>query len=132
MRRVEVQPILLRDATLTIGDDDFSAGVGEAAFVPSAEWVTDVDLRGVVRASLTSVEWTLALSHLQDDAAASLTRYLLEHAGAVRATVLTLRAGGVAWAADVVMVPGPVGGTPDALLTASVTLPLVGSPAPVG
>lgn len=132
MAVVGLQPISLRDAVLTIAADDFTAAVGEVSFVPEVdyEWLP-VGFGGYQVPAPSGTRWVAMIGYAQDvDTPGGLTRYLLGNAGQVRAVVFTPRAAGAAQvSADVLIIPGKVGGTAgDGPLVAQVTLPVLGDP----
>lgn len=130
MVAVGVTPIQMKDATLTIAGDDFTAAVSSVKLSPSPTWRTGTDLLGRQRrAVLVAVAWSCRVGLLQDVEAGSLLRYLALHAGEVVEAVFTPKVGGAAYSVSVVLVPGDVGGTAADLLAADVDLPVIGSPA---
>lgn len=129
MAVIGVVPIQMKDATLMIAGDDFTAAVSSVTFTPSPQWILAQDIFGRRRrAVLASVSWSCRVSLLQDGSATSLHRYLLAHAGESKVVVFTPEAGGVAYMATVVLAPGNIGGTAADLLQADVDLPVTDGP----
>lgn len=128
MTVVGAAPISLRDATLTVASDDYSAAVNEVRFEPRAEWVWAPDLTGPGIPVLGAVRWTLVLGVMQDLATGSLSRYLLANAGATKTMIFTVTTGGPTVTASVVVVPLTLGGPSGQILTSSPELPVVGAP----
>lgn len=122
-------PYAMNAATITLGADDWTAGVTQAELQPqSGEVVTGV---GGHKHRATS-QWQLALGHLQDADVAGLTRYLFDHEGDTVDFVLTPSAEGISWTGEVVLSPTAIGGTGGTTLAqASATLEVVGRPIPV-
>lgn len=130
MATVGVTPIQMKDATLTIAGDDYTAAVSSVTLTPTPTWRTGVDMLGRQRrAVLVSVAWSCRVGLLQDVESGSLLRYLALHAGEMVGVVFTPKAGGAAYSATVVLAPSDVGGAAADLLESSVDLPVIGSPA---
>jgi hypothetical protein len=129
---VDLTPITLRAATLQVGADDFTAAVDQVTFVPDPtfEWLTPPMRTGVAAPVFKGVSWTCVLGHAQDLTPGSLTRYLLAHVGERRTVLFTPQPGSgqPVVTADVLVMPGQVGGDTEGPLTAEATLPVVGAP----
>lgn len=126
---VELHPIHMKNAVLTVESDDFSDSVGEVTFVPSASTVPLLGWNGVPFAhSVASVMWVVTLAFAQDIQSGSLSRLAMDHYGETREVVFTPVAGGVSITASVMLLPGALGGLPGQTLSATVTLPVVGEP----
>ena len=125
---VDAAPISLREATLTVDADDFTAAVNEVLFEPDVEveWLPDIASGGVP--IVTRVRWQVTIGVMQDLTAGSLTRYLLSNIGAMKTLVFTPLAIGPSVTAEVRIVPAQVGGPSGQILTASPTFPVVGVP----
>ena len=128
MATVGLQPITLRDATLTVGEDDFTAAVEKVLITPEARWTWAERLRGPDFPVREGVRWTCTLGFAQDLTPGSLTRYLLEHVGQTRTVLFTPQAGGESVLAQVMVMPGRVGGDPYGTLTSEAVLPMFGAP----
>lgn len=143
MAVIGLQPIMLKDATFTVAEDDYTASVTQVVFTPQVLWTWHEDIcsGGTATPVYAGVRWTVSVGYLQDLSAGypfdengtirtalPLTTYLLEHAAQTRTVVFAPKAGGTAVRADVMIVPGPVGGVPNQQLTSQVTMPLFEEP----
>lgn len=127
--KTPTSPYAMNAATLTLGADDWTAGVTQAELQPqNGEVLTGIGghkFRG-------SALWQLVLGHLQDADVAGLTRYLFDNEGETVAFTLEPVDGGITWGGEVVLAPTAIGGTGGtALAQASATLEVVGRPVPV-
>lgn len=127
MATVSVSPITLKNATLTVASDDYTAAVTSVTFEPSAEWEWVDSLLGNSYPLLSRVRWECSVEWLQDMTASSLTRYLLNNTGKV-VTVVFTPVVGKSVTATVMLVPGSLGGGVENLLTSTASLPVSGSP----
>jgi len=130
MATIAVKPIFLRDVVLTIAANDYQAHVSTVEFAPSGNIVT---WQGLTPESVFSfavpATWTCNLSYAQDwETPDSLSRYLFEHEGETVVARFEPTAGGPAFTADIILVPGTIGGAVSAVGTASVTLGVEGRP----
>ena len=116
-------PYSLKNATLAIAADDYTAAVTQVQFAPSTATSTVRTIDGVAHRDQSTAEWACTVAFVQDLAAGGLLRYLLDHDGESKAVTFTPKAGGPSIAATLVVSPGTIGGTAGAdLTTASVTL----------
>jgi len=122
-------PYAMNAATLTLGADDWTAGVTQAELQPqNGEVVTGIGGHKYRAPSL----WQLVLGHLQDADVAGLTRYLFDHEGETVTFELAPVEDGITWSGEVVLSPTAIGGTGGtSLAQASATLEVVGRPTPV-
>lgn len=131
MAQINVQPLYLKDVTLTIGTDGYEKHVSAVTLTPSVSTATfkGLDTEAVFTQASTA-SWTCELSYVQDwNTADSLSEYLFNNAGSeVTMTFAPESAGGGSFSADVIIVPGAVGGTVDAYATSTVSLPVQGQP----
>ena len=123
-----MQPYVLKDAVLTIAADDFTAAISQAVFVPQAVWSWHDSLASTATPIFERVRWTCTLSYLQDLTDGSLALYLIEHIAETKEIIFTPVAGGKSLRADVMIVPGQVGGVTNQLATATATMPLFDEP----
>ncbi len=124
-----MQPYVLKNAVLTIAADDFTAAIAQAVFTPQVSWTWHRGLCDIAGFPVfDSIRWTVTLSYLQDLADGSLTMYLLEHVTETKEIIFTPVAGGKSVRADVMIVPGQVGGVTNQLATATATMPLFDEP----
>lgn len=130
MTVVNIEPVSLKDAILQVEDSDYSTSVGQVTFTPSAQWEWMRRWDNAAEPVLTGITWTVTISYAQDiETPMSLTQYLLEEFGNARTMTFYNRDGGRAVQASVLCIPGQLGGVPGQPLSATVTLPLFGSPA---
>lgn len=124
-----MQPYVLKNAVLTIAADDFTAAISQALFTPQVQWGWRDALCSTTSTPVyKGIRWTVTLSYLQDLTDGSLTMYLLEHVAETKEVVFTPVAGGRSLRADVMIVPGQVGGVTNQLATATATMPLFDEP----
>ena len=123
-----MQPYVLKDAVLTIAEDDFTAAISQAVFVPQVVWSWIDRLASASTPMFERVRWTCTLSYLQDLTDGSLALYLIEHVAETKEVIFTPVAGGKSLRADVMIVPGQVGGVTNQLATATATMPLLDTP----
>ena len=117
-------PYSLKDATLTIDVDSFSSHVSQVQFDPSTSSSTWRAINSHVIRDQSTAEWACTIALVQDLAATSLHRYLVEHEGEKKPVVFTPVASGPAISATLVISPSSIGGTADGS-TASSTVTLV-------
>ena len=131
MATISVSPIVLKDCTLTIASDDYEAHVSQVQFDPSNSSVTWQGLTPTATHTDTSSStWTCTLALAQDwETTNSLSRYLFENEGQTKSMTFEPKAGGASFTANVIIVPGSIGGTVNQFATATVTLPVSGRPA---
>lgn len=123
------KPTSLKNATLTIVADDYTAAVSQVQFDPSVSATSWTGIGGNVVRDQGVPEWTCTLGLAQDLTAGSLTRYLLANAGTKKAAVFTPAAGGESISATLVIAPSTLGGSADGnIMTASVQLSVDGQP----
>lgn len=129
MDAIDLRPIGLRDAQLVVDGDDYTAGINEVSFDPSVEWDFVPTFAGAFAPRMVGVAWTVTLGMAQDfETAESLTLWLVANAGQRRTVTFAPRDGAATVTADVLVMPGRLGGPSAELLTSSVQLPLFGQP----
>jgi len=122
-------PYSLKNATLAIEADDFTAAISQVQFTPSTSTATWRGIGGNVVKDQSKAEWSCTLAFAQDLAPEGLLRYLLDHDGDKKEVVFTPVAAGPTVTATLVMSPGDIGGTAGADLAASsVSLAVDGRP----
>lgn len=134
MTAIAVAPIVLKDVTLKIGNDNYEAHVSQVEFVPTASVVNWKGLSpSAVFAFPTSATWVCNLSYAQDWVTPnSLSRYLYDHEGEViEGCTFEPQAGGPGWQADLLITPGAIGGTVDSVAVGTVSLGVQGRPTPI-
>jgi len=116
-------PYSLKNATLSIAADDYTAAVTQVEFAPSTATSTVRTIDGVAHKDQSTAEWSCTVGFVQDLAAGGLLRYLLDHDGESKAVTFTPKSGGPSIDATITVSPGRIGGTAGAdLSTATVTL----------
>jgi len=116
-------PYSLKNATLSIEADDYTAAVTQVEFTPSTATSTVRTIDGVAHKDQSTAEWSCTIGFLQDLDAGGLLRYLLDNDGETKSVVFTPVTAGPSISADLVVSPGTIGGTAGAdLTTATVTL----------
>jgi hypothetical protein len=123
-------PIILGNALLTFGADEYQGHVSSATFTPSS---SIVNWRGLTPTSSYSfpvtATWTLDLELAQDwESADALSRYLFENEGETVSVTFEPVNGGETVTADVIITPGAIGGAVDAVAVSSVSLGVKGKP----
>ena len=129
METIPLRAVALRDAVLTVADDAYTAGVNEVTFVPEPEWEWDQPLHGDPEPAIVGVRWSVVLGYAQDfSTPKALAIYLVENAAQRRTLTFTPRAGGRPVTADVLIIPGHLGGPSGELLAATAEMPVYGRP----
>jgi hypothetical protein len=131
MAVIPVTPLFLKDTLIEIAGSDYAPAVSSVAFTPTSTSVTFTGLKkDAVFTDVGNTTWTVALTFVQDwDTATSLSRYLFTNAGKTVAMKFTPRFGtGPSFTANVVIVPGAIGGAVGAATVSTVTLGVSGAP----
>lgn len=124
-------PYAMKNATLTFGEDDYTAAVSQAELQPSTNTSTWKGVGGNTITGTDNASWVLALGLAQDDDPAGLMRYLFDNEGAEVPVTLVPVADGTSWAATVIVSPTNIGGTAGSdLAQSTVSLAVVGKPVP--
>jgi hypothetical protein len=130
MPAISVAPIILTDVLLTVGTEDYEAHVSQVEFTPAS---TTVSWKGLTPASVhtfgATATWTVTLAYAQDWVTVnSLSQYLFNNEGDTVTMTFKPKAGGPGFTADIIITPGAIGGTVDAVAVATVTLGVSGKP----
>ena len=130
MAAISVQPFIMRDCTFSVATDSYEAHVSQVEFTPTSSIVT---FKGLAPTAVfnfgSSATWVCTLAYAQDwSTANSLSRYLHENEGEEIAVVFEPVAGGPTISATLIVTPGAIGGTVDAVAVASVSLGVQGKP----
>lgn len=136
MAVIEVQPIVVNDLVLHLGDtttgNDFQKAISSAILTPSSSNVTFQG--GTPDAAFTfpgSTTWALELTYAQDvSTPGSLSEFLWTNRGQQLAFTLEPKAGGTSWDGEVIIAPGAAGGAVSAVATSTVSLGVQGEPTP--
>lgn len=133
MSKPAVNPFTLDDCLLTLGADDYEAHVSGVEFVPTSQTLRWKGLSPTsIHTRQTKAEWSARIAFAQDwENPASLSNYLLDHAGEeVPATFEPIN-GGQAFTATLVLAPPPIGGNRDAWAVGEATCGVIGKPVKV-
>jgi hypothetical protein len=126
-------PFTFRDATVQIGTDNYEAAISKAEIVPTTATVVFKGVApGASFTDVTEASWVANIEYAQDwSNPDSLANYLHEHAGeTVDMTFVPKRGTGQpSVTAEVILVPGSIGGTVDQTAKGSVSLGVNGKPA---
>lgn len=136
MAQIAVVPIVLKDARLTVGTDNYEKHVNVARLVPNTSvekktWQGFTPATSFTDSGTPVTDWTLELEYAQDwETANSLSTYLLTNAGTTKTVKLQPQSGvgKKTFTVTVTIVPGPVGGPVNEYATASVSMPVTGQP----
>lgn len=116
-------PYALKNATLSIETDDYTAAVTQVEFSPSVATSTVRTIDGVAHKDQSTSEWNCTIGFIQDLDPSGLLRYMLDHDGESKSVSFVPESGGPTITADLVVSPGAIGGTAGAdLAVGSVTL----------
>ena len=130
MAQIAVQPIYLKDCVLSVAGSDFEKAVSSVSFTPSVATATFKGLEPTaVFTNVGSSTWMVDIAYAQDwETTGSLSAYLFANEGAEVTLTFEPVNGGSSWSADVIIVPGAVGGAVDSYAVATVSLPVQGRP----
>ena len=125
-------PFTFRDATVQLGTDNYEAAISKAEIVPSSSTVVFKGVTpGATFTDVTEPSWVVNIEYAQDwGNDDSLANYLHTHAGeAVPMTLVPkVGTGQPSVTANVILVPGSIGGTVDQTAKGSVSLGVIGKP----
>lgn len=127
---INVAPVTWAKYGLKIGTDNYEKHVDSVTLTPTTPVSTFKGAGdGQVDKSAGKADWKLDLNYAQDwSTTNSLSIYLLNNIGQTKAVEFFPLGAGPKFAANVLIVPGAVGGKIDDSGTASVTLEIVGQP----
>jgi len=130
MPAIAVAPFVLKDATFTVALDSYEAHVSQVQFDPTTQ---QLQWQGLTpSASFTDVgspSWAATIAYAQDwKTPNSFSQYLYDHQGETIAATFTTNPGAGAWAVNLIITPGAVGGAVNAYAVATVTLGISGQP----
>lgn len=130
MASVAVTPLFMKDVLFQVGTDSYEKALSQVEFVPASSVETFTALSpGAVYTDASPATWTCVLTFVQDwGTADSLCNYLFDNEGSTVSATFEPIAGGPTITADIVIVPGSIGGTIGGATTSSVTLGVVGKP----
>lgn len=130
MTDIAVEPIIMTASTLKVGADNYEAHVSTVSLDPSASSVTWKGLSPAATfTKVSKATWVCNLAYAQDwETANSLSNYLYDHEGETIAVEFAPEDGGQAWAVNLVITPGAIGGAVDTVAVGSVALGVSGRP----
>ena len=130
MADIALTPILMSDVELTLGANDYEGSVSSVEFVPTSNIVNWKGLTPTASYSFPATPtWQCNLSFAQDwETTNSLSRYLYDHQGETIAASFAPKAGGSSFTADLIVVPGSIGGAVDSVAVGTVSLGVQGRP----
>lgn len=131
MTVISPTPLVIKDALVQVAVDSYEAAVTSVAFTPSASVITATAVApGAVYTDVSPATWTADITFLQDwNDPASLANYLFDHEGETVAMTFQPKNGdGASFSAEVVIVPGAVGGAVGVFAETTVQLGVVGKP----
>lgn len=131
MPQIQHSPLVLKDMIMSLGDNSFEKAVSAAVFTPTAPTISWQG--GTPDASFTDTgraTWVCALTYGQDwDTVGSLSEYLFDNEGLVVPALFRPKNGkGSSFSATLVITPGSIGGTVNAVSEATVNLGVQGKP----
>lgn len=123
---IEVQPLVLKDVILTIGEagSDYRKHADGVTFTPASAQQTWTGLGLNTHTDSSAATWTAVISYVQDwDSADSLSRYFYENEGKTVPMTFQPKSGsGASFTANVSITAGAIGGAVNTFGTTSVTL----------
>lgn len=125
-------PLYFDDCELKIGTDDYGAAISSAVLTPTPNTQSFIGLKPTAEFHAGRPTWALEITFAQDwENATSLSRKLWTSQGTVieDCTLKPVTGGGETFTVDLFITPGAVGGAARAHATATVSLPVVGTPA---
>ncbi|MBP1326733.1 hypothetical protein JOF28_001965 [Leucobacter exalbidus] len=127
---IDIAPLYMDGADLSIEGDDYAAHISGASFVPTSSTVTWTGAKPNATFTRQSrATWVLTLNYAQDwESAKSLSQYLHDHEGKVVDIILAPVTGGKAFTASVTIAPGTIGAEINTFGTSTVSLGLNGRP----
>lgn len=130
MADIVLEPILLSNVLLTLGDNDYQGSVSKVEIAPTSSIVNWKGMTPAASYSFpTSSTWACNLEYAQDwETTNSLSRYLHDHEGETVEATFEPKNGGASFTATLVIVPGTIGGSVDTVATATVALGVRGKP----
>lgn len=127
-------PLYLDDCIVSIDGNDYAAAVNSATFTPNAAVARFRGLKATANYKHGTTDWNLDLNYVQDwDAEApalSLSQFLHDNEGETIEDVSFRPSSGTGdtFTADIVIVPGSIGGTAEQFGAVSVSLGCVAKP----
>ncbi len=129
MATITVEPIVLKNALLSIGLDNYEKHVSSVELVPAPNAQTFHGLGDNSNVISGKTTWTANISFAQDwKTADSLSKYLFNNQGEIKHMTFSPENGvGDAFEGDILIQPGSIGGAVDSIAVTSITLPVQGA-----
>ena len=89
-------PYSIKSASFTVVADDYASAISQVQFDPTSSPTKFTAINGNIVKDASVPDWMCTLSHAQDLATGSLTRYLLANSGLTKAVTFVPVAGGPA------------------------------------
>lgn len=129
MATIAVEPIVLKNALLSIGLDNYEKHVSSVELVPAPVSQMFDGLGGNSHVISGITKWTANITFAQDwTTVDSLSKYLFNNQGQTKAMMFAPQNGvGDAFLATVLIQPGSIGGAVDSVSVTTVSLPVEGA-----
>lgn len=130
MVAVPVNPFVLKDVLFNVAEDDYAAHVSQVEMTPASSAVTWKGLSPeAMFTDVTTATWVCTLSFAQDWSTTGLSTYLFNNEGKTVAVEFKPKnSTGPTFTANVIITPGAIGGTVDAVAVGTVSLGMSGRP----
>lgn len=130
---IGIAPFVLKDCSFKVDADNYEKNVSQVEFQASTSTVEWKGLSpSAVFTDSGAPTWTCVISYAQDwETADSLSQYLMDHAGEKVSAIFGPQGGAsgdTVFTADIIIQPGPIGGTVDSVAVGTVTLGVDGAP----
>lgn len=127
---IDIAPLYMDGADLSIAGDDYAAHISGASFIPTSSAVTWTGAKPTATFTRQGrATWVLNINYAQDwESAKSLSQYFHDNEGETVDIILAPVSGGKAFAASVTIAPGTIGAEINTFGTSTVSLGLNGRP----
>lgn len=127
---VNINAKVLRDAIVTIGDNEFQTSISNITMTPTATSIVWSGVGGNTLTDTSSATWAAAITFAQDfETPNSLSQFLFDNEGATFPFYFRPRNGvGMAYTGVVTITPGAIGGAVNTINESTVTLGLSSKP----
>ena len=121
---IAVVPLYLKDVDFTVDSLEYKRHVSGVTFTPTSSAATWTGLTPTATFSdQATPTWVCAIDYVQDwETEDSFSQFLFDHAGESVPVVFAPKTGGRKVSANLVIVPGAIGGAGGAFATSSVSL----------
>ena len=128
MVAVVPKPFIVANVNMTLDAVDYSPSVNQVQFDPTTPKATFKGLApGAVFVMAGEPSWVATIGLAQDwETATGLAVYLMDNVGEIVPATFEPKAGGTPFTCNLLIEPGPVGGTGDNVAVATVALSVVG------